>query len=65
MATVKITLVKSGIDRPSNQKKTLNALGLTKMNRSVEVEHTPQIKGMINVVTVSYTHLTLPTSDLV
>ena len=50
MATVKITLVKSGIDRPSNQKKTLNALGLTKMNRSVEVEHTPQIKGMINVV---------------
>ncbi|MFZ7115955.1 MAG: 50S ribosomal protein L30 [Bacteroidota bacterium] len=50
MATVKITLVKSGIDRPSNQKKTLNALGLTKMHRSVEVEHTPQIKGMINVV---------------
>lgn len=50
MATVKITLVKSGIDRPINQKKTLNALGLTKMNRSVEVEHTPQIKGMINVV---------------
>ena len=50
MATVKITLVKSGIDRPSNQKKPLNALGLTKMNRSVEVEHTPQIKGMINVV---------------
>lgn len=50
MATVKITLVKSGIDRPSNQKKTLNALGLRKMNHSVELEHTPQIKGMINVV---------------
>jgi len=50
MALVKITLVKSGIDRPINQKKTLNALGLTKMNRSVEVENTPQIKGMINVV---------------
>jgi large subunit ribosomal protein L30 len=50
MAKVKITLVKSGIDRPIRQKKTLNALGLTKMHRSVEVEHTVQIKGMINVV---------------
>lgn len=50
MATVKIKLVKSGIDRPIRQKRTLNALGLTKMNRTVEVEHTPQIKGMINAV---------------
>ncbi|MBL0104905.1 MAG: 50S ribosomal protein L30 [Bacteroidetes bacterium] len=50
MAKVKITLVKSGIDRPIRQKRTLNALGLTKMHRTVEVEATPQIKGMINVV---------------
>ncbi|MBK7850338.1 MAG: 50S ribosomal protein L30 [Bacteroidetes bacterium] len=50
MAKVKITLVKSGIDRPERQKRTLVALGLTKMNRSVEVEATPQIKGMIHKV---------------
>ncbi|HNP48496.1 MAG TPA: 50S ribosomal protein L30 [Bacteroidia bacterium] len=50
MAKVKITLVKSGIDRPERQKRTLTALGLTKMNRSVEVEATPQIKGMIQKV---------------
>ena len=50
MSKVKITLVKSGIDRPERQKRTLVALGLTKMNRSVEVEATPQIKGMIHKV---------------
>lgn len=50
MAKVKITLVKSGIDRPERQKRTLVALGLTKMNRSVEVEATPQVKGMIHKV---------------
>ncbi len=50
MAKVKITLVKSGIDRPERQKATLRALGLGKMNRTVEKEMTPQIKGMINTV---------------
>ena len=50
MAKVKITLVKSGIDRPDRQKKTLKALGLGKMNRTVEKENTPQIQGMINTV---------------
>ena len=50
MAKVKITLVKSGIDRKSNQNKTLHALGLRKMHRTIEVENTEQIKGMINVV---------------
>ena len=50
MAKVKITLVKSGIDRPERQKRTLRALGLGKMNRSVEKEVTPQIQGMINTV---------------
>jgi large subunit ribosomal protein L30 len=47
MAKVKITLVKSGIDRPERQKRTLKALGLTKMRRTVEVDSTPQIEGMI------------------
>ncbi|REJ81642.1 MAG: 50S ribosomal protein L30 [Bacteroidetes bacterium] len=50
MGKVKITLVKSGIDRPISQKRTLVALGLRKMQHSVEVENTPQIKGMINKV---------------
>ena len=50
MAKVTIKLVKSGIDRPASQKRTLIALGLGKMNRSVEKEMTPQIKGMINSV---------------
>lgn len=50
MSKIRITLVKSGIDRPANQKKTLKALGLTKVNKSVEVEATPQILGMVHTV---------------
>ena len=50
MAKVRITLVKSGIDRPARQKRTLIALKLTKMNKSVEVEVTPQVQGMIDSV---------------
>ena len=50
MTKVKITLVKSGIDRPERQKRTLRALGLGKMQRTVEKELTPQIKGMISKV---------------
>jgi large subunit ribosomal protein L30 len=50
MAKVKIKQVKSGIDRPERQKKTLKALGLTKMNATKEVEATPQILGMITKV---------------
>ena len=50
MAKIRIKLVKSGIDRPERQKRTLKALGLTKMNRTVEVEATPQIKGMVSAV---------------
>ena len=50
MSKIKIKLVKSGIDRPERQKRTLKALGLTKMNRTVEVEATPQVKGMVKTV---------------
>jgi len=42
--------VKSGIDRPENQKRTLTALGLRKINSTVEVEATPQIQGMVRTV---------------
>ena len=52
MATkkIKITLVKSPIDRPERQKQTLVALGLNKTNNSREVEATPQILGMVRKV---------------
>ncbi len=50
MAKIKITQVKSGIDRPERQKRTLRALGLRKMHASVEVEATPQILGMVQAV---------------
>ena len=50
MAKVKITLIKSGIGRPKNQKATLEALGLRKMNASRIVDLNPVSQGMINVV---------------
>jgi len=50
MKKIKITLVKSPIDRPERQKETLKALGLNKMNATREVEATPQILGMVRKV---------------
>ncbi|KEO75024.1 50S ribosomal protein L30 [Anditalea andensis] len=50
MAKVKVTQVRSTIDKPKDQKATIVALGLGKMNRTVEVENTPQIAGMIRKV---------------
>jgi large subunit ribosomal protein L30 len=50
MAKVKITQVRSLIDRPKDQKLTIQALGLGRINKSVEVESTPQIKGMVKKV---------------
>jgi large subunit ribosomal protein L30 len=50
MAKVIITQTKSTIRRPKTQKLTIEALGLGKINRSVEKELTPQIAGMINKV---------------
>ncbi len=50
MAKIKVTQVKSVIDRPKRQKATMHALGLRKMNRTVEHEGTPQILGMIDRV---------------
>ncbi|TAH26183.1 MAG: 50S ribosomal protein L30 [Cytophagales bacterium] len=50
MSKVKITQVRSLIDRPSVQRKTIQALGLGRINKSVEVQLTPQIQGMINHV---------------
>lgn len=50
MKKIKITLVKSPIDRPERQKLTLKALGLNKMNISKDVKATPQILGMVRKV---------------
>jgi large subunit ribosomal protein L30 len=50
MAKVKITQSRSDIKRPERQQRTLRALGLGRVNKSVEVELTPQITGMINKV---------------
>ncbi len=50
MKKIKITQIKSGIDRSERQKQTLIALGLKKLNASKEVEATPQILGMVNKV---------------
>jgi len=47
---IKIKQIRSGINRPSNQKKTLKALGLKRINHVVEHESSPQILGMVNVV---------------
>ena len=50
MSKVKITQVKSHIDRPQRQKDTILALGLGKINRSKIVEVNAQVQGMINAV---------------
>ncbi len=50
MAKIKITLVKSVIDRSHRQKDTVTALGITKMHQTVTHEATPQILGMVNRV---------------
>ena len=47
---LRITLVKSPIGRPEKHRKVLRGMGLTKMNRTVELENTDAIKGMVNKV---------------
>jgi len=50
MKKVRVTQIKSGIGRPINQKRTLEALGIKRMHHTVEKELTPQIEGMIKTV---------------
>jgi large subunit ribosomal protein L30 len=50
MSKVRITQVKSIIERPETQKRTIKSLGLGRINKSVEVEYTDQIKGMVKKV---------------
>lgn len=50
MAKIKLTQVRSIIDRPKRQKDTMKALGLRKMNQTVVKEASPQVLGMVNKV---------------
>ncbi len=50
MGKIRVKQVRSGIKRPQNQKRTLEALGLRRIGQVVEHEDTPNILGMINKV---------------
>ena len=47
---VKVTLVRSMIGRPEQQRRVLRGMGLTRLNKTVELKDTPEIRGMINKV---------------
>ncbi|MBI9086428.1 MAG: 50S ribosomal protein L30 [Desulfobacterales bacterium] len=47
---LKVTLIRSMIGRPEKHRKVLRGMGLTKMNKTVELENTPAIRGMIHTV---------------
>ncbi len=50
MAKIKIKQTGSPIRRPAVQRQTLKGLGLNKMHREVEIEDTPEVRGMIRTV---------------
>ena len=50
MATIKVQQIKSRIGAPKNQKRTLDAMGLKKLNHVVELEDTPTVRGQIQTV---------------
>lgn len=50
MAKIKVTQIRSGIGSTKRQKRTLEALGIKKLNNTIEVETSPQVLGMINKV---------------
>lgn len=47
---INVTLVRSMIGRPEKHRKVLRGMGLTKMNKTVQLEDTPAIRGMIEKV---------------
>ena len=50
MSKIRVTQIKSLIDRSKKQKATMKALGLRKMNHTIEIEANPQILGMVKKV---------------
>ena len=49
-ATIKVKLVRSMIGRPEKQRKVLRGMGLTRINKTVELKDTPELRGMIKKV---------------
>jgi len=49
-ADFKITLVRSHIGKPANQKAVLQGMGLTRMNKTVTLKDTPEVRGMVRKV---------------
>lgn len=47
---IKVTLIRSMIGRPEKHRKVLRGMGLTKLNKTVELENTPAIRGMVHTV---------------
>jgi large subunit ribosomal protein L30 len=47
---LKITLVRSMIGKPEKHRKVLRGMGLTKINKTVELKDTPSIRGMVHAV---------------
>jgi large subunit ribosomal protein L30 len=50
MTKLKVTLIRSIIGRPEKQRKVLRGMGLTRLNKTVELENTPSIRGMVRNV---------------
>lgn len=50
MNKIKVTLIRSGIGRPETQKRTLRGMGLTRMNRTVLLEDSAEVRGMVRKV---------------
>ena len=49
--SVKVKLIRSMVGRPEKHRKVLRGMGLTRLNKTVELKDTPEIRGMINKVT--------------
>jgi len=47
---IKVTLIRSGIGRPETQKRTLRGMGLTRLNRTVILEDSAEVRGMVRKV---------------
>jgi large subunit ribosomal protein L30 len=47
---LKITLIKSMIGKPEKQRQVLRGMGLTRLNKTVELEDTPAVRGMVRQV---------------
>jgi large subunit ribosomal protein L30 len=48
--TLKVTLIKSAIGRPEKHRRVLRGMGLTRINKTVELKDTPATRGMVQTV---------------